>query len=76
MLVAKQAKLDDTLSDMSTALHLAVHIDSVPIVQTLLDQGVDPNITRANAQTALHLAVQCNRPELVSVLLKAGAQVT
>ncbi len=76
MLVAKQAKLDATLSDLSSALHLAVHSGSVTIVQSLLEKGLDPNITGPKAQTPLHLAAQCNRPELVDLLLRAGAQVT
>ncbi|XP_044056798.1 CARD- and ANK-domain containing inflammasome adapter protein [Siniperca chuatsi] len=75
VLVAKQAKLDATLSDLSSALHLAVHSGSVPIVQTLLERGLDPNITGPKAQTPLHLAAQCNRPEFVDLLLRAGAQV-
>ncbi|XP_042340035.1 CARD- and ANK-domain containing inflammasome adapter protein [Plectropomus leopardus] len=75
VLVAKKAKLDPTLSDLSSALHLAVHGGSVPIVQTLLDKGLDPNITGPKAQTPLHLVAQCNRPELVDLFLRAGAQV-
>lgn len=75
VLVAKQAKLDATLTDLSSALHLAVHSGSVPMVQMLLKKGLDPNITGPKGQTPLHLAAQCNRPELVDVLLRAGAQV-
>ena len=75
MLVAKQAKLDATLPDLSSALHLAVHSGSVPIVQTLLEKGLDPNITGHEAQTPLHLAAQCNMAPLVDLLLRAGAQV-
>ncbi|KAM6939329.1 CARD- and ANK-domain containing inflammasome adapter protein [Lycodopsis pacificus] len=43
--------------------------------QTLLEKGLDPNITGPKAQTPLHLAAQCNRPELVGLLLRAGAQI-
>ncbi|XP_078115723.1 CARD- and ANK-domain containing inflammasome adapter protein [Sander vitreus] len=75
VLVAKQAKLDATLSDLSSALHLAVYGGSVPMVQMLLKKGLDPDITGPKGQTPLHLAAQCNRPELVDVLLRAGAQV-
>ncbi|XP_026161374.1 CARD- and ANK-domain containing inflammasome adapter protein [Mastacembelus armatus] len=74
VLVENQAKLDATLSDLS-ALHLAVHSGSVPIVETLLEKGLDPNITGPKDRTPLHLAAQCNRPEIVDLLLKAGAQV-
>lgn len=75
MLVAKQAKLDATLPDLSSALHLAVHSGSMPTVQTLLEIGMDPNITGPKAQSPLHLAAQCNRLELADLLLRAGAQV-
>lgn len=75
MLVANQAKLDATLSDLSSALHLAVHSGSVPIVETLLEKGLYPNINGPKAQTPLHLAAQGNRSDLVGLLLKAGAQV-
>ncbi|KAM7388513.1 hypothetical protein PAMP_024683 [Pampus punctatissimus] len=75
VLVAKQAKLDVTLSDLSSALHLAVHSGSVPIVQTLLEKGLDPNRAGPKGQTPLHLAAQCNRSDLVGLLLRAGAQV-
>lgn len=75
VLVAKQAKLDATLPNLSSALHLAVHNGSVPIVQTLLEKELDPNRAGPKAQTPLHLAAQCNRSDLVGLLLKAGAQV-
>uniref|UniRef100_A0A7N6ASE0 CARD domain-containing protein n=1 Tax=Anabas testudineus TaxID=64144 RepID=A0A7N6ASE0_ANATE len=75
VLVANQAKLDATLSDLSSALHLAVHSGSVPIVETLLEKGLYPNINGPKAQTPLHLAAQGNRSDLVGLLLKAGGQV-
>ncbi|KAM9385858.1 CARD- and ANK-domain containing inflammasome adapter protein [Pholidichthys leucotaenia] len=75
VLVAKQARLEDTLSDKSSALHLAVHNGAVPIVQTLLEKGLDPNITGAKAQTPLHTAAHHNRPDIIDLLIKSGAQV-
>lgn len=75
VLVAKQTNLDATLSDLSSALHLAIHSGSVPIVETLLEKGLNPNVNGPKAQTPLHLAAKCNRSDLVGVLLKAGAQV-
>ncbi|XP_051803192.1 CARD- and ANK-domain containing inflammasome adapter protein [Acanthochromis polyacanthus] len=75
VLAAKQAKLDTTLPDLSSALHLAVHGGSIPIVQNLLEQGTDPNVTGAKGQMPLHLAAQCNRAGLTGLLLEAGAQV-
>lgn len=75
MLVGKQSKLDATLSDLSSALHLAVHSGSVPIVKTLLEKGLNPNINGPKGQTPLHLAARCNKSDLVGLLVKAGAQV-
>ncbi|XP_062280593.1 CARD- and ANK-domain containing inflammasome adapter protein [Scomber scombrus] len=75
VLVAKEAKLDATLSDLSSALHLAVHSGSVTIVQTLLERELDPNRAGPNLQTPLHLAAQFNRSDLVGLLLRAGAQI-
>uniref|UniRef100_A0A3B5ANX9 CARD- and ANK-containing Inflammasome Adaptor Protein n=1 Tax=Stegastes partitus TaxID=144197 RepID=A0A3B5ANX9_9TELE len=46
------------------------------LLSTLLEQGLDPNITGAKGQTPVHLAAQCNRPDLMGLLLEAGAQVT
>lgn len=74
-LAAKQAKLDATLPDQSSALHLAVQSGSMPIAQALLDKGLDPNTTGPKAHTPLHLAAQHNRSALVGLLLRAGAQV-
>ncbi|KAM4629266.1 CARD- and ANK-domain containing inflammasome adapter protein [Polymixia lowei] len=73
-LAAKQARLDATLPNLSSALHLAVHSGSVPIVQALLEKGLDPNTTGPKAHTTLHLAARRNTSGLVGLLLKAGAQ--
>ncbi|XP_005479286.2 CARD- and ANK-domain containing inflammasome adapter protein [Oreochromis niloticus] len=75
VLVAKNAKMDATLSDLSSALHLAARSGSKPIVQTLLEKGLDPNIKGAKGHTPLHLAAQCDRPDITGLLLKGGAQV-
>lgn len=75
MLVAKEAKLDVTLPDRSSALHLAAHSGSVSILETLLGKGQNPNTAGPKAQTPLHLAAQSNRSDLVDLLVKFGAQV-
>ncbi|CAL8254722.1 unnamed protein product [Merluccius merluccius] len=73
-LAAKQAKLDVTLPNLSTALHLAVRSGSEPLVQALLAKGLDPNTTGPKAYTPLHLAALHSNPALVEMLLKADAQ--
>ncbi|XP_076009468.1 CARD- and ANK-domain containing inflammasome adapter protein [Genypterus blacodes] len=75
VLVEKQARLDATLPNLSSALHLAIHGGSAPIVQMLLEKGLDPSIVGPKSQTPLHLATQCNRPAFVRLLIRSGAQV-
>ncbi|KAM3876151.1 CARD- and ANK-domain containing inflammasome adapter protein [Diretmus argenteus] len=73
-LAAKHARLDAILPNLSSALHLAVHGGSVPIVQTLLEKGLDPSATGPKGHTPLHLAAHHNSSALVGLLLGAGAQ--
>ena len=75
VLAAKNARLDVSLPNLSTALHLAVRSGSEPLVQTLLAKGLDPNTTGPKEYTALHLAALHSHPALVEMLLKAEAQV-
>lgn len=56
-------------------MHLAARSGSKPIVHTLLEKGLDPNIKGAKGHTPLHLAAQCDRPDITGLLLKGGAQV-
>ena len=75
VLAAKNAKLDVSLPNLATALHLAVRGGSEPLVQALLAKGLDPNTTGPKAYTPLHLAALHSHPVLVEMLLKAEAQV-
>ena len=74
-LAAKQARLDAVLPNLSSVLHLATQSGSVPIVQTLLEKGFEPNITGPEGHTPLHVAAQHNRSAIAGLLLTAGTQV-
>jgi ankyrin repeat protein len=75
VLAGKNAKLDVSLPNLATALHLAVRSGSELLVQALLAKGLDPNATGPKAYTPLHLAALHSHPALVEMLLKAEAQV-
>uniref|UniRef100_A0A672ZY84 CARD- and ANK-containing Inflammasome Adaptor Protein n=1 Tax=Sphaeramia orbicularis TaxID=375764 RepID=A0A672ZY84_9TELE len=47
----------------------------VPIVEKLLEKGLDPNIIGSKAQTPLHLAAVFNRSDLVGLLRVSFLQV-
>ncbi|XP_059922497.1 CARD- and ANK-domain containing inflammasome adapter protein [Gadus macrocephalus] len=74
VLAGKNAKLDVSLPNLATALHLAVRSGSELLVQALLAKGLDPNATGPKAYTPLHLAALHSHPALVEMLLKAEAQ--
>ena len=58
----------------NTPLHAAVMYRRTPIVQYLLDLGVDVNTPGEQGYTALHISTKFNYPELVELLLRAGAR--
>jgi ankyrin repeat protein len=58
----------------NTPLHAAVMYRRVPIVEYLLDLGVDVNTAGEQGYTALHISTKFNYPELVALLLEAGAR--
>ncbi len=62
-------------ADGTTALHLAADIDSLPLVQQLLQAGANPRAANRNGVTPLSLAAGNGNPAMVKVLLKAGARV-
>lgn len=65
----------------------AAYIGNVPLVQSILDQGMNPNIQNRKGQTALYFAVQqtqdkysridleTDKEEIVRRLLKMGAMI-
>lgn len=56
-------------------MHHAVVDGDLPLVESLLSEGSDPDAQDARGFTALHFAAQESRPDIVAVLLSAGASV-
>jgi ankyrin repeat protein len=78
-LVERGAGLEESDGDGNTVLMLAVRLNSVEVVRTLLRLGADPNTQNVDKMTALHHAMLSlyNRPsgnnEVAKLLLEAGA---
>jgi F-type H+-transporting ATPase subunit beta len=58
-----------------TPLHEAVHMGRLLVVDRLLAQGANPNLTAYRDQTPLHLAVHRNASTLAQKLIAGGAEV-
>ena len=84
-MAAGVGKLDRVRADLETAslsneqafdvLRCAVVCDRIPVVEYLLDSGLDVNVTDGKA-TALHWAAWEAKPNMVSFLLSRGADPT
>ncbi|CAM9311578.1 unnamed protein product, partial [Ectocarpus fasciculatus] len=59
--------------DTFAALDIASFHGNVPMMETLLKHGADPNTRSSSNQTALHKAAEGNKAEAIDVLIKAGA---
>uniref|UniRef100_UPI001AACA070 ankyrin repeat domain-containing protein n=1 Tax=Facilibium subflavum TaxID=2219058 RepID=UPI001AACA070 len=57
-------------------LHVAVFYGHREIVQLLIENGADVDITNSHGTTALHLASKKGNAEIVKLLLEAGADIT
>ena len=68
LLTGAVASNDDPLLD-------ATNRGDVEAVQSLLEDGADPNAARGDGLTALHLAAQAGNLEISELLLGAGADV-
>ncbi|XP_033217235.1 ankyrin-1-like [Belonocnema kinseyi] len=62
-------------SNSNTPLHYAVCIESLEIIQILLEKDADLNATNKDKRTPLHIAVKHQKEEIVKLLVKKGADV-
>jgi len=64
---------NDRSADGSTVLHDAVQIQSLAVVQALLDRGLDPRIKNRIGQTPLAKAINLNRDKtMIDALTRAA----
>ncbi|XP_065897755.1 ankyrin repeat and protein kinase domain-containing protein 1-like [Dysidea avara] len=56
-------------------LHLAVELDKLEIVETLLSRGADTEIKSQRLKTPLHVAAEMGHVEVIKLLLSSGANV-
>ncbi|XP_077284569.1 uncharacterized protein LOC143910082 [Arctopsyche grandis] len=59
----------------NSALHLAVHVNCMDVVEALLKKGADPNVADLRLQTPLHVAAENGRIEALKVLIAHGGNV-
>ena len=59
------------------AVHLAIEIGSLPILQLLLDKDADPEVKAYNrdGESTLHLAARLGLPDIVELLLGEGVDL-
>ena len=74
-LIEKKSNLD-YVSDEGTALMAAVVRGKTDLVQLLLENGANPNLTNLQGTTALMYATQFKNVELVKLLLQHKADKT
>ena len=66
--------VDQTNHEGKTALHLAVGLGNIQMIECLLAHGADINAqTQTTGRTPLHQAVETKRVEVVPLLLSKGA---
>ena len=78
VLLQNEAKVNvntKSKSNSHTPLHYAVYIESIEIIQILLDKEADINATNKDKRTPLHVAVEHRKEEIVKLLMQRGANV-
>ena len=73
ILLAHQADIN-AISNMGTALMAATYKGDLEMVNFLLDNKANPNITDKKSTTALHLACIFNKTEIAKTLLRHRAK--
>ncbi|MDF1589186.1 MAG: quinoprotein dehydrogenase-associated putative ABC transporter substrate-binding protein [Gammaproteobacteria bacterium] len=56
-----------------TPLMIAAKVGKLPVAQTLVQYGANPNLTNDGGVTALMIAAANNNPDIISLLIKSGA---
>jgi ankyrin repeat protein len=72
-LLAERVNVNATQGDGATALHWAVHLDDLPLVETLIRAGARPDLADDTGATPLYLACVNRNGTAVARLLAAGA---
>ena len=72
-LLAERVNVNATQGDGATALHWAVHLDDLPLVETLIRAGARADVADDTGTTPLYLACMNRNGDLVTRLLAAGA---
>jgi ankyrin repeat protein len=75
-LLAERVNVNATQGDGATALHWAVHLDDLPLVDTLIRAGARADVADDTGATPLYLACMNRNADAVSKLLAAGANPT
>jgi len=72
-LLSERVNVNATQGDGATALHWAVHVDDVSLVDMLIRAGAQADVADDTGATPLYLACTNRNAETVSKLLAAGA---
>ena len=72
-LLAERVNVNATQGDGATALHWAVHLDDLSLVDTLIRAGARTDVADDTGATPLYLACTNRNADAVSRLLAAGA---
>ena len=72
-LLAERVNVNAPQGDGATALHWAVHLDDLPLVETLIRAGARADVADDTGATPLYLACVNRNAAAVSRLLAAGA---
>lgn len=70
------SSLNLTTNERQTLLHLAVLNNNLPLVESLLNLGIDPNVVDTDGNSAAHYAaIHSGDTRILSLLVQRGANV-